>query len=140
MDEFLKQIPGWQAYLIALVLVFLWVREKWFKVKSDGIATKKSTLDYQSDQIEELKKLIEIKDQEAKTASESNRQRSESLGRELSTLQGQYLESQKQAKTYLDILQNRDPKMEQLIGQVAKALTDIHEFMQKHVTPISAIK
>lgn len=140
MEEFLSKIPGWQAYFIALIGIFLWVREKWFKVKSDGIQTKKSTLDYQSDQIEELKKLIGIKDEESKQASEQNRLRTEVLGREISSLQGQLIEKDKQAKEYLAILQNRDPKMEQLIGQVAAALKDIHEFMKINVKPIAAIK
>lgn len=133
MGKLLDQIPGWQAYLVALIGIVLWIRERWFKAQNDKISTDNSTLVYQGNQIEELKKIIAIKDDEAKKSSEANRTRTESLGRELSTLQGQLIEKDKQAKAYLDILQNRDPKMEQLIAQVATALTDIHSFMQAYI-------
>lgn len=105
---------------------------------SDVVSSADQLVNFWKDQAEGYKVMMAEKDK-------SNDEKFQALNAEIGKIQGQLLEKEKQNKTYLEILQNRDPEMKMFMetmiksaneqaavnANVVKVLSDIHTLCQQ---------
>lgn len=124
MEKFIEILKDISAFVLPFVLTIGGIFYAYGKMREGKIDGKKGTLELLSEEIEQLRKLVESKDKEQKENSEINRKRNEDLGREISGLQATVTEKDKKLREYVEIFQGRDP-------QLLILLKDIHMFMER---------
>lgn len=153
--EFLANIPGWPAYVISLLIGFLYVKEKMSKVKNDAILNRKSALELVQQEVKALGELVERKDREHRedlkereaqwratmerkdlehqAASKENTILIKNLERDLAVYKAENKQKDDKIKELKELLQDRNPKIETILVELSSGLADIYKFMKLYV-------